>query len=78
MRLIDADKLIGDLHHHAFLEGDDRAIAYNVIQQQPTIGGWISVKDRLPERKFPHSQPKFPKNRQGCKLTGRKGSTLHG
>lgn len=52
MRLIDADKLIGDLHHHAFLEGDDRAIAYNVIQQQPTIGGWISVKDRLPERKY--------------------------
>ena len=47
-RLIDADKLIGDLHNHAFLEGDDRAIAYNVIQKQPTVGGWISVKDRMP------------------------------
>ncbi len=48
MRLIDADKLIGDLHNHAFLEGDDREIVYSVIQQQPTFGGWISVKDRLP------------------------------
>lgn len=52
MRLIDADALIGALHDHAFLEGDDRSIAYNVIQKQPTVGGWISVKDRLPER--PH------------------------
>lgn len=48
MRLIDANKLIGDLHNHAFLEGDDREIAYSVIQKQPTIGGWISVKDGLP------------------------------
>ena len=50
-RLIDANKLIGDLHNHAFLEGDDREIAYSVIQKQPTIGGWISVKDRMPESK---------------------------
>ena len=49
-RLIDANKLIGDLHNHAFLEGDDREIVYSVIQKQPTIGGWISVKDGLPER----------------------------
>lgn len=47
-RLIDANKLIGDLHNHAFLEGDDREIVYSVIQKQPTIGGWISVKDRMP------------------------------
>lgn len=47
-RLIDANKLIGDLHNHAFLEGDDREIVYSVIQKQPTIDGWISVKDRSP------------------------------
>lgn len=53
MRPIDADALIGDLHNHAFLEGDDRVIAYNIIQKQPTIGGWISVKDRLPGKYEP-------------------------
>ena len=36
-RLIDADALIGALHNHAFLEGDDRSICYNIIQKQPTI-----------------------------------------
>lgn len=50
MRLIDADALIGALHGCAFLEGDDRSICYNVIQKQPTACGWVSVKDRLPER----------------------------
>lgn len=49
MRLIDVGALIGSLHNHAFLEGDDRSIVYNVIQKQPTVGGWISMKDRLPE-----------------------------
>ena len=34
-RYIDADLLIGDLHNHAFLEGDDRSICYNIIQKQP-------------------------------------------
>lgn len=48
MRPIDADALIGSLHNHAFLEGDDRSIVYNVIQKQPTVGGWISVKDHKP------------------------------
>ena len=48
MRLIDADALIGALHNHAFHEGDDRVIVYNVIQKQPTVdavpvrhGAWI-------------------------------------
>ena len=36
-RYIDADALIGALHNHAFLEGDDRSICYNIIQKQPTI-----------------------------------------
>lgn len=47
MRLIDADALIGDLHNHAFLEGDDRTITYNIIQKQPTVNGWINeMSDR--------------------------------
>ena len=50
MRLIDADALIGSLHNQTFLEGDDRSIVYNVIQKQPTVGGWISVKDHPPEK----------------------------
>ena len=37
MRLIDADALIGALHNHAFLEGDDRSICYNIIQKQTTV-----------------------------------------
>ena len=49
MRRIDADALIGDLHNCTFLDGDDRSIVYNVIQKQPTVGNWVSVKDRLPE-----------------------------
>lgn len=36
-RYIDADALIGALHNHAFLEGDDRSICYNIIQEQPTV-----------------------------------------
>ena len=54
MRLIDADALIGMLHKHAFLEGDDRAIAYNIIEKQPTVYEWINIKDRLPEQKRGH------------------------
>ena len=49
MRLINADALIGDLHNCTFLDSDDRPIVYNVIQKQPTVSGWVSVKDRLPE-----------------------------
>lgn len=48
-RYIDADALIGALHNHAFLEGDDRSICYNIIQKQPTVdavpvkhGKWMS------------------------------------
>ena len=51
-RYIDADALIGALHNHAFLEGDDRSICYNIIQKQPTIdaepvrhGKWELAED---------------------------------
>lgn len=46
MRLIDADALIGALHNHAFLDGDDRSIVYNVVQKQPTVSSWIPFKIR--------------------------------
>lgn len=51
-RYIDADALIGALHNHAFLEGDDRSICYNIIQKQPTVdavpvkrGEWIETDE---------------------------------
>ncbi len=44
MRIIDADALIGALHNHAFLEGDDRSICYNVIQKQPTIDAVLVIR----------------------------------
>jgi len=45
MRLIDADALKNDLSR--FYDGE--VTARQLIDEQPTIGGWISVKDRLPE-----------------------------
>ena len=56
MRLIDADALKGPLElqqaSYARIGATERAKAYAdclwEIEQAPTIGGWISVKDRLP------------------------------
>lgn len=45
MRLIDADVLKEDLTRFY----DNEVTAKELIDEQPTIGGWISVKDRLPE-----------------------------
>lgn len=45
MRQIDADALKEDLTR--FYAGE--VTARDLIDKQPTIGGWISVKDRLPE-----------------------------
>ena len=45
MRTIDADALKNDLSR--FYDGE--VTARQLIDEQPTIGGWISVKDRLPE-----------------------------
>lgn len=45
MRLIDADALKNDLTRFY----DNEVTAKKLIDEQPTIGGWISVKDRLPE-----------------------------
>lgn len=45
MRLIDADALKEDLTR--FYDGE--VTARDLIDEQPTVGGWISVKDRLPK-----------------------------
>ena len=45
MRAIDADALKEDLTR--FYAGE--VTARDLIDEQPTIGGWISVKERLPE-----------------------------
>jgi len=42
MRLIDADALREATQHSAWINWKD-------VEDAPTIGGWISVKDRLPE-----------------------------
>lgn len=49
MRLIDADALIGELHKTYLYDDNARKVVYRKIEEQPTTGGWISVKDRLPE-----------------------------
>lgn len=47
MRLIDADALIRDIDGD-LLDGIAEARAIEKIENAPTIGGWISVKDKLP------------------------------
>lgn len=49
-RLIDANALIGELHKTYLYDDNARKVIYRKIEEQPTICGWISVKDRLPER----------------------------
>ena len=57
MRTIDADALKGPIElqraSYARIGATERAEAYAnclwEIAQAPTIGGWISVEDRLPE-----------------------------
>ena len=49
MRPIDADVLKTDLTR--FYDGE--VTAKQLIDEQPTVSGWISVKDRLPERQEP-------------------------
>lgn len=45
MRAIDADALKEDLTRFY----DNEVTARELIDEQPTVVGWISVKDRLPE-----------------------------
>lgn len=45
MRLIDADALERDIDKYCHGDGFFK----HWVECQPTVGGWISVKDRLPE-----------------------------
>lgn len=45
MRQIDADVLKQDLTRFY----DNKVTAKQLIDEQPTVGGWISVKDKLPD-----------------------------
>ena len=51
MRLIDADRLLSDKMKSKYyhLPNGDVAIPIVDIEHAPTVGGWVSVKDRLPE-----------------------------
>lgn len=48
MRLIDADALIKDIDGD-LLDGIAEVRAIEKIENAPTVGGWISVKDGLPK-----------------------------
>ena len=51
MRLIDSDRLLSDKMKSKYyhLPNGDVAIPIVDIEHAPTVGGWISVKDRMPE-----------------------------
>ena len=46
MRLIDADALKKDLTRFY----DNEVTAKELIDEQPTVGEWVSVEDRFPEK----------------------------
>ena len=50
MRLIDADALLRELTAKPMVSGAAKAAAMDLVRAATTIGGWISVKDRLPDR----------------------------
>lgn len=49
MRLIDADLLYQQIKEKKLYSGMVKAMLLDTIQDQPTAGDWISVKDRLPD-----------------------------
>ena len=56
MRLIDADALVEKCGSWYTEEGTEEGFIgtlKSLIDEQPTIGGWISVKERLPEATKP-------------------------
>lgn len=52
MRLIDVDVLLSDRMKTKFyhLPNGDVAIPLIDVEHAPTVGGWISVKDKLPDK----------------------------
>lgn len=47
-RLIDADVLLGQMKHRRDYVGRP-SDPVCLVEDAPTVGGWVSVKDRLPE-----------------------------
>lgn len=65
MRLIDADALKKDLTRFY----DNEVTARKLIEEQPTVDDWISVKDRLPEEEKEVLVARFwvdEKNKKTC------------
>lgn len=51
MRLIDADALWHNMETADWYNNADRdEVAEPLVLRSPTIGGWISVEDRLPDK----------------------------
>jgi hypothetical protein len=46
--MIDADALLRELTAKPMVSGAAKAAAMDLVRAAPTIGGWISVKDRMP------------------------------
>ena len=52
MRLIDADAMMEKYNDWYTEDGEPNGVICTVgclLRKEPTVGGWISVKDRLPE-----------------------------
>ena len=49
-RLIDADALLRNTVYNTL---NAPYITKRDVEEAPTVGGWISVKDRIPERQMP-------------------------
>lgn len=50
MRLIDADKLKDRFLSLRYLYNEHDLCPWQTVDEAPTIGSWISVEDRLPEK----------------------------
>lgn len=48
-RLIDADVLLGQMKHRRDYVGRP-SDPVCLVEDAPTVGGWVSVKDRLPDK----------------------------
>lgn len=57
MRLIDADKLIGELHTTFLYDDNARKVIYRKIEEAPTISGWITMWDNKRKKYVTHWLP---------------------
>jgi len=47
--LISRDALITAIYDAHIVSGTSKAIMLDIVKKSPTVGGWISVEDELPE-----------------------------